>query len=327
MEQKMQTDRTNLNLTTSSKLNVAVLIPCLNEEKTIQKVVRDFKSVLSDAKIYVFDNNSTDKTSQYAAEAGAIVVFSAVPGKGNVVKHMFDLVEADYYVLADGDDTYPASEAPRLLDEVVSGACSMSVGSRVQKFDHESFRPLHHFGNRLVATLIRKLFRSNVTDVMSGYRVFSRELVKSLPLRSDGFEIETEMTVQAISKKFIIKEIQVKYGVRPEGSFSKLNTYQDGFLVLKSIFMIFKDYRPFFFFSSIALFLLVATIAAGIAPILDFYESHFVSHLPRAVLAAALAILTLGTFAIGLVLDTISKYHTENFLMWRRLLGKSKNGN
>jgi len=309
-------------LKSHQKQKIAVLIPCFNEEGTVGKVVRDFKGAVGEAEIFVFDNDSTDKTAEIARQAGAVVVRSYHQGKGNVVRHMFDKVEADIYIMVDGDDTYPADEAPGLIEALNSSGAAMVVGSRMKEFDKRSFRRFHLLGNRLVTKLISVLFKVKVTDVLSGYRVFSREFVKTVPLVSKGFEVETEMTLQAAAKDFQIMEVPIKYSPRPEASNSKLNTYSDGFLIIKSIMMIFKDYKPFVFFSGCSIILAVASLFFGYAPIHDFYTTGEVIHMPRAVLAASVGILATLSFAIGLILDTISKYHDENFVLWRRYLKK-----
>jgi len=300
---------------------VAVLIPCFNEEQTIGKVVKDFSDSLDGAHIAVFDNNSTDKTAAVARGSGASVVYAPRQGKGNVVKQMFDQVDAEIYVLVDGDDTYPAIAAQEMIAEFRMGGVDMIVGVR-KSSSEESFRRYHRAGNRLVTWLISKLFSINVTDVMSGYRVLSREFVKSVPLRSEGFEVETELTLQAATKDFVIKEVPIEYGQRPEGSYSKLNTYSDGFLVLKAVFIIFKDYKPLIFFSSLSLVLLVISVATGLRAVTDYIETGLVYHLPSAVLATGTIILAALSLSIGLILDTISKYHNENFQLLRRLVKK-----
>ena len=307
---------------TRAYADVAVLIPCLNEEKTVGKVVGDFRRTLEGARVMVFDNNSTDDTAAIAERHGATVVRAPRQGKGNVVKQMFDQIEAEVYVMVDGDDTYPADAASQMIAEFRKGGVDMLVGVRQASAEELAYRRFHRFGNRLVAGLISRLFSVRVTDVMSGYRVFSKEFVKSVPLKSAGFEIETEMTLQAAAKDFVVKEMPVHYGHRPEGSFSKLNTYSDGFLVLKIIFLIFKDYKPLVFFTSLSVLLLLVTVATGAASIRDYIETGQVYHLPSAVLATGTGVLAALSFSIGLILDTLSKYHNENFQLLRRLVKK-----
>jgi glycosyltransferase involved in cell wall biosynthesis len=301
---------------------VAVLIPCFNEEKTIGKVVADFARVLRDARVIVFDNNSTDGSATIARTTGATVVHSPRQGKGNVVRQMFDQVDADIYLMVDGDDTYPALAAEELIAEYKRGGVDMVVGVRNAATAALSQRRFHSFGNHLVAWLISKLFSIRVTDVMSGYRVISKEFVKSVPLRSQGFEVETEMTLQAATKDFSIREVSISYGSRPEGSYSKLNTLSDGFLVLKAIFIIFKDYKPLIFFSALSGLLLIISIVAGLGAVTDYLETGQVYHLPSAVLATGTMILSALSLSIGLILDTISKYQNENFQLLRRLVKK-----
>jgi glycosyltransferase involved in cell wall biosynthesis len=300
----------------------AVLVPCLNEEITIGTVVADFKRFLPGAKVYVFDNRSTDRTAQVAAEAGATVVFSPRPGKGNVVRHMFSVVDAATYLMVDGDDTYPAAAAPALIEAQRRAHADMVVGTRLSRHDERSFRRFHLFGNRLVAWLISKLFRVQVTDVLSGYRAFSRDFARSVPLIASGFDIEVELTMQAAAKGFTIQEVPVEYKERPEGSSSKLNTYRDGALVLRTIFQIFKDFKPLGFFFALSVFLACCSILAGIPPIMDYLEDprHYVYHVPLAVLAASLGILSALMLAVGLILDTARRYHRENFESWRTAL-------
>ncbi|MFH1755401.1 MAG: glycosyltransferase family 2 protein, partial [Candidatus Latescibacterota bacterium] len=237
---------------TSGK-KVAVLLPCYNEEVTIGKVVGDFRNALPFASVYVFDNNSSDQTAGNAAKAGAIVVYSPRRGKGNVVKHMFREVDADIYVMADGDDTYPADMAGTLIEALEESGVDMVVGTRLAHHDKKAFRAFHGFGNTLISKLISLLFSSSLTDVLSGYRVFSRHFARTLYLTAGGFEVETEMTLQALVKNCFIKEIPVRYSSRPEGSESKLNTFSDGLMICKGMFLIFKDYRPFVFFSALSI--------------------------------------------------------------------------
>jgi glycosyltransferase involved in cell wall biosynthesis len=299
--------------------DMVVVVPCYNEEVTVAKVVADFTQALPGAQIFVYDNNSSDETALRASQAGAIVRHAPRQGKGNVVRQMFDEVDARIYVMVDGDDTYPAEAAPELIAELQKTGADMVVGVRMLSFAAGSFRRFHQLGNRLVASLISRLFSAKVTDVLSGYRVCSRAFVKTVPLMSEGFEIETEMTLQALAKRFVIRELPIAYGRRPEGSRSKLDTWSDGFLVLKSIAMIFKDYKPLLFFSCLSGFLLVVTLLAGLAPILDYVRARYVFHLPLAILATGTGILSALSLTIGLILHTISRYHNENFELLRRL--------
>jgi glycosyltransferase involved in cell wall biosynthesis len=299
--------------------DVAVVVPCYNEQLTVAKVVADFTQALPGAQILVYDNNSSDETALRASQAGAIVRHAPREGKGNVVRQMFEEVDARIYVMVDGDDTYPAEAAPELIAELHKTGADMVVGIRMLSFASGSFRRFHQFGNHLVASLISRLFSAKVTDVLSGYRVFSRAFVKTVPLMSAGFEIETEMTLQALAKRFVIKELPIAYGRRPEGSRSKLDTWSDGFLVLKSIAMIFKDYKPLLFFSCLSGLLLVITLIAGLAPVLDYVRERYVLHLPLAILATGMGILSALSLTIGLILHTISRYHNENFELLRRL--------
>lgn len=306
--------------------NVAVLIPCYNEEVTVGKVVRDFMTALPGSRIYVFDNNSSDDTAIRASEAGAVVIPSTRQGKGFVVRHMLTLIDADYYVMIDGDDTYPADSAPEMLNLAKKNGTDMLVGSRLGTFEKKSFRSLHQFGNRLITKLISFLFNCRVTDVLSGYRVFSRNFAKSIPLLSKGFEIETELTLQCLSKGFVLEETPIQYGVRPEGSVSKLNTYKDGLLIILTIFKIFKDYKPLYFFTFLSICLASLSILTGILPIMDYIKSSYVYHVPLAILASAIGILSVLSFGIGLILDAIVKYHNENFESMRKLIHSLENG-
>ncbi len=295
------------------KTRIAILIPCFNEELTIADVVTGFRSVLPEAEIHVFDNASTDQTSRNARAAGAHVTFSPRPGKGNVVRHMFEVIEADWYLMVDGDATYPAEAAPLLLAAAREKRIDMMVGRRVTPADEmtAAYRPLHQFGNRLVCGLIRKTFGSPIHDVFSGYRIFSREFVKTAPLHATGFQIEVEMTLQALSKGYPVDEMDIAYRARPEGSVSKLNTYRDGLLVLAAFVAISKDHRPALFFGILAAILGMFSLIAGLAPILDYVFYQWVYHLPLAVLATGLAVLSALSLCIGVILQTQLVYHNE----------------
>jgi glycosyltransferase involved in cell wall biosynthesis len=296
---------------------VAVLIPCYNEEATVTQVVADFRNALPGAAVYVFDNNSTDRTADLAREAGAVVVRSPRQGKGHVVQHMFEHVDAETYIMIDGDGTYPAAEAQRLVEMQRSTGCDMLVGTRLSAHGDGSFRPLHYLGNRMISGVISKVFNVRVTDVLSGYRVFSRDFVKLLPLVSPGFEIETELTLQAVAKKFIIRETEIKYGERPAHSPSKLSTFKDGWKILRTIVLILKDYKPLTFFGSVAILFAILSLAAGAMPILDFIRLRAVPHFPLAILAASLSVISAIAASIGLVLHTICVYQAENYQLWK----------
>ena len=302
--------------------DVSVLIPCLNEERTIGKVVRDFGAALPGARILVFDNASSDGTALTAQRSGAAVIHAQRRGKGNVVKQMFEQVDAELYVLVDGDDTYPAPDAQRLIAEFRKGGVDMVVGARSAPDGVAAYRRFHRFGNRLISALIARLFSIEVTDVLSGYRVLSREFVKSVPLASSGFEIETELTLQAAAKGFASRELPIEYRPRPQGSVSKLNTFADGLVVLKAIVTIFKDYKPLLFFSGLSVALALVSLAVGARAILGYLETGLVHHLPSAVLATGTAILAALSLCIGLILDTLAKYHNENIQLFRRLMKK-----
>jgi glycosyltransferase involved in cell wall biosynthesis len=307
-------------LTTRQRHLVAVLVPCLNEEPTIGAVINAFRAALPEAAIYVFDNNSTDGTAQEAARAGAIVVPSPRPGKGAVVRHMFRHVDAHIYVMVDGDATYPATAATDLLNEFLRSSADMLVASRMTHAAPGAFRLFHRFGNYLFVTLINCLFHVRLTDVLSGYRVFSREFVKLLPLSSEGFGIETELTLSALDNSFEIRELPVAYRNRPLGSQSKLRTFRDGMTILKAIVSLFRRYKPLVFFASVSVLVGAVAIAAGARPILDYVHTKYVSHLPLAVLAAALGLLAALLLCVGLILEAQAEYHRIHSRIVRALL-------
>ena len=294
---------------------IAVLIPCYNEELTIAKVIKDFKDELPSADIYVYDNNSSDNTYSIAKEYGAIVKKEYRQGKGNVVRSMFRDIDADIYIMIDGDDTYPAQFVHSLMEPILSGEADMVLGDRHSNgtYKDENKRPLHNFGNNLVKTLINKLFNANLKDIMSGYRVFNKKFVKTMPVNSNGFEIETEMTLHTLDKKFLIKEIPIEYRDRPEGSFSKLNTVSDGMRVLKTILWVFKDYKPLAFFTILSgLFFLLALIV-GMPVIVEFLQTSQVLKVPSAILAVGLMIISIISLFSGFILDTVVKQHRESY--------------
>lgn len=293
---------------------IAVLIPCYNESKTIRQVINDFKTVLPSAEIYVYDNNSSDKTDEIARNAGAIVRYECKQGKGNVVRTMFRDIEAECYLLIDGDDTYPAEHAKKMCDLVLNEKVDMVIGDRLSStYFSENKRPFHNSGNVLVRKLINFIWGGDIKDVMTGYRAFSRSFAKSFPVLSQGFEIETEMTIHALDKNLHLKSFPIKYRDRPEGSESKLNTFSDGAKVIKTIFMLFKDYRPLFFFSVLSLIFAVIAIIAFI-PVLDEYtKSGLVPRIPTLIMSIFFALTSIQGFTCGVILDTIRKKDRQDF--------------
>ena len=296
-------------------MKIAILIPCYNEELTITKVIEDFKRTLPDASIYVYDNNSKDETISRAQAAGAIVRSETKQGKGNVVRTMFREIDADVYILVDGDDTYPVDEVKTMIDQVVHHKIDMVIGDRLSNgtYRNENKRNFHDFGNQLVLQLVNRLFKSNLNDIMTGYRVFSRFFVKNFPALSPGFQIETEMTIFALSYHFRIVEIPIIYRDRPEGSFSKLNTFKDGIRVLSVLSSLFKHTRPMFFFGLISLIFIVASLLVGTPVILEFVSTHYITLVPSAILASGLAIVAFLFFMVALILDTQAYYNRLNF--------------
>ena len=291
---------------------IAVLIPCYNEELAIRKVVEDFKRCLPDAVIYVYDNNSSDNTSAIAAENGAIVRHEYRQGKGNVIRSMFRQIDADCYIMVDGDDTYPAEAAAALRDMVIHQGVDMAIGDRLSStYFLENKRPFHNVGNRLVRLLINKLFRSNVRDIMTGYRAFSPLFVKSFPVLSKQFEIETEMTIFALSHNMAIKEIPIDYRDRPAGGVSKLNTVRDGCKVLLTIFKLFRDNKPLIFFSALAAFLLLAVVGLMIPIFAEYMETSLVPRTPTVVVCAAMGICSIVSFVCGVILECQTKKHAQ----------------
>ncbi len=309
-----------------TKKRVAVLVPCYNEEKTIGKVIEDFKKVLPDATIYVYDNNSTDKTSEIASSYEGVVVKKEYrQGKGNVVRSMFRQIDADCYIMIDGDDTYPAEYAPEMVRLVLEEDVDMVIGDRLSStYFTENKRPFHNFGNVLVRGLINKLFKSNVKDIMTGYRAFSYEFVKMTPIISDGFEIETEMTINALDKKFNLREIPVQYRDRPEGSVSKLNTFSDGFKVLKTIFKMLRDYKPFFFFGMIGLVFVLLALGFFTPILITFIKTGIVEKLPTLVVSMGFASIGVICWTIGIILEVIGKKHKQDFIIRLNLISKNK---
>lgn len=297
---------------------IAVLIPCYNESKTIAKVVKDYKEALPEADIYVYDNNSMDETDRIAKEAGAIVRYERRQGKGNVIRSMFHQIDADCYLMIDGDDTYPAENARQMCDEVLDGGTDMVIGDRLSStYFEENKRPFHNVGNVTVRYLINKLFHSNVRDIMTGYRAFSRDFVKMFPVLSKGFEIETEMTIHALDKNMLLKEIPVTYRDRPAGSVSKLNTYSDGMKVIFTIFRLFRDYKLLLFFSCISVVLLAVAAILFVPVFYEYLQTGLVPRYPTLIVSGFIVLLAMLLWACGLILEVLVKKHRQMFEILR----------
>lgn len=299
--------------TMSSCGSVAVLVPCYNEAKTIAKVVKDFKEQLPEATVYVFDNNSTDDSVKKAEKAGAEIKKVFYQGKGNVVREMFRDVDADIYVMVDGDDTYDAADVKKIVEAIKDGG-DMVIGDRLNStYFKENKRFGHNFGNVLVRKLVNVFFGANIQDVMTGYRGFSRRFVKTCPILSKGFQVETEMTVHALDKKMNVVSIPIGYRDRPADSPSKLNTYSDGAKVLMMIFNLIKEYRPLMFFSLFAALLCVIALALGIPVVAEYFRTGLVERFPSLIVAGLLMVLSFLSFVAGLILDTIVKKNRQQF--------------
>lgn len=298
---------------TGKEIKIAVLIPCYNEENTIRKVILDFKQQLPNARIIVFDNNSSDRTRQIAIEQGAILIPEPRQGKGFAVETMFNSVESDIYVMVDGDDTYPAQAVHQLIQPILNQQADMVVGSRLADYTDASFRNLHVFGNKLVCFCINKIMGSSLKDIMSGYRAFNRQIINIIPVVSSGFEIETELTIQTLYYQRKIAEVEIPYRHRPQGSESKLHTFKDGFKILWKLFSLFRSLKPLAFFGSIGLFFLLAGLMVGILPIRDYLvnPNHYVEHVPSAILAASLILLSWLFVFLGLLLHAINQRFRE----------------
>lgn len=296
-------------------MKLAVLIPCYNEGLTIGKVVSDFKKALPQAEIYVYNNNSTDNTVEEALAAGAIVRNELEQGKGAVVLSMFRDIEADYYMMVDGDDTYPAEAATRLIDCMMETKADMIVGDRLSNKTYlaENKRPFHNFGNSLVKRLINWFFASKLNDILSGYRLFSRRFVKNYSSLISGFELETDFSLYCLNYGFRIREVDINYRDRPAGSESKLNTFRDGYRVVRLFFNLCRLYKPLAFFSSISAILLIIGLILGVFPVIDYIEYQYVYKVPTAIAAVAMTIISVLLFTCGLILDNISKFDKKNF--------------
>ncbi|MBR3256384.1 glycosyltransferase [Candidatus Saccharibacteria bacterium] len=296
------------------KDKTAVLIPCYNEAKTIKKVVTDFKKVLPDATIYVYDNNSTDKTAEIAKKAGAIVRHEYKQGKGNVIRRMFREINAECYIMVDGDDTYSADSAPKMVESIMKRNTDMVVGDRLSStYFKENKRPFHNFGNTIVRNSINFFFKSNIRDIMTGYRAFSYDFVKTFPVLSNGFEIETEMSIHAIDKNMFIDNIVIDYRDRPSGSESKLNTYSDGIKVIFTIIRLYRTYKPMHFFGIISLFLTLISIILFAPVFVNYLNTGLVEQFPTLIVSGFIMIAAIQSLFSGLILQTILHKNRQDF--------------
>ena len=293
---------------------IAVIIPCYNESKTIEKVVKDYKAVLPEADIYVYDNNSKDGTDEIARNAGAIVRYETKQGKGNVIRTMFRDIDADCYLMIDGDDTYPAENAREMCEYVLNDNVDMVIGDRLSStYFQENKRPFHNLGNKMVRGLINKIFKNNINDIMTGYRAFSYKFAKTFPILSKGFEIETEMSIHAVDKNFTLKEIPVQYRDRPEGSTSKLSTFKDGARVLKTIATLFKEYKPTVFFNTISIFFYLVSLILAIPVFNEYFNTGLVPRFPSLIVAGIFLVVALLLNITGIILQVIVKKHRQLF--------------
>ena len=293
---------------------IAILIPCYNESKTIGKVINDWKKALPQATIYVYDNNSTDETAKIALEHGAIVRYEHQQGKGNVIRRMFREIESECYIMVDGDDTYPAEYGEQMVDFVLNRQVDMVIGDRLSStYFEENKRPFHNFGNSLVRQTINTLFGCNIQDIMTGYRAFSYQFVKSFPVLSKGFEIETEMTIHAVHKNMSIENVVVSYRDRPEGSESKLNTYTDGIKVIKTIFRLFRMYKPIGFFGGMAAVLLIISAAMFFPILFKYFHTGLVPNFPTLIVSGFMALAAIMSMFSGLILSTIVEKERREF--------------
>ena len=306
-------------------MKTAVLIPCYNEELTIKKVILDFKKTLPKADIYVYDNNSTDNSYEIAKDTGAIVKREYRQGKGNVVRSMFRDIDADCYILVDGDDTYPAEASKEIEELILSKKADMVIGDRLSStYFEENKRRFHNSGNKLVRKLINTIFKSDISDIMTGMRGFSYEFVKSFPISSKEFEIETEMTIFALNHNFLIKELPIEYKDRMEGSESKLNTFSDGYKVISLLFGLFRDVKPLFFFSLITLVLLIIASMYFFPVLIGFFRTGFVEKVPTLITVGVVVIVAVIIFFTGVVLHVIRKQHDENFEHYLTMITQNK---
>lgn len=304
---------------------IAVLIPCYNESQTIEKVVKDWKRELPEAVIYVYDNNSKDGTDEIAREAGAVVRYEYQQGKGNVIRRMFREIDAQCYIMIDGDDTYPAEMGREMVNKVLERNVDMVVGDRLSStYFEENKRPFHNFGNSLVRGSINRLFRSNIRDIMTGYRAFSYEFVKSFPVLSKGFEIETEMSIHAVDKNMAVENIIIEYRDRPQGSESKLNTYSDGFKVLKTIGRLYKNYKPMQFFGMVSLLLFIIAACMFVPVLITYFEIGMVPNFPTLIVSGFMALAALQSLFSGMILSTIAERERQEFEFRLQLVRRMK---
>lgn len=295
---------------------IAVLIPCYNESKTIEKVVTDFRKQLPEAVIYVYDNNSTDGTDEIARKAGAVVRYEFQQRKGNVIRRMFAEIDAQCYVMVDGDDTYPADQVKQMVDKVLINRADMVVGDRLSStYFEENKRPFHNFGNSIVRASINALFKNDIKDIMTGYRAFSYRFVKTFPVLSKGFEIETEMSIHAIDKNMYVENVVIEYRDRPQGSESKLNTYSDGFKVIKTIIKLFRTYRPMGFFGLISVILFLLAMVFVIPVVVTYVKTGLVHNFPTLIVCGFAAIAAIQSLFAGLILQTIYQKNRQDFEM------------
>ena len=304
---------------------IAVLIPCYNESQTVGKVVEDWKRELPEATIYVYDNNSSDDTAEIAENAGAVVRYEYQQGKGNVIRRMFREIDAECYVMIDGDDTYPAEFGRQMVSKVLERGVDMVVGDRLSStYFEENKRPFHNFGNSLVRGAINRLFKSNIRDIMTGYRAFSYQFAKTFPVLSKGFEIETEMSIHAVEKNMLVENVIIEYRDRPEGSESKLNTYSDGMRVLATIARLYKNYKPFRFFGMLALLLLVISAAMFVPVLATYIRTGLVPNFPTLIVSGFVALTAIQSLFAGLILTTLVEKDRQDFELKLQIIQKSR---
>lgn len=305
---------------------IAVLIPCYNESQTVEKVVTDWKKELPEATIYVYDNNSTDNTAEIAEKAGAVVRYEYQQGKGNVIRRMFREINAECYIMIDGDDTYPAEFGRAMVDKVLSRGVDMVVGDRLSStYFEENKRPFHNMGNSLVRGTINRLFKSNIRDIMTGYRAFSYQFVKTFPVLSKGFEIETEMSIHAVEKNMLVENVIIEYRDRPEGSESKLNTYSDGMKVLATIVRLYKNYKPFRFFGGLAFLLLIISALMFVPVLITYIKTGLVPNFPTLIVSGFVALAAIQSFFAGMILTTLVEKDRQDFEFKLQMIHNGRN--